>query len=116
MPKRRRQTERQEPVKAAIEETKRQIALLYGSKFDDWDPLIEMSLMAADRSLPEMQRFAILSEIVEYWYPKQKAVEIDVNIGGQTGVLRVPTTPQDWTEAATEHRERILDGDYAVEG
>ena len=104
------------PLEAAKEETQRRVAMQYGSQFEDWDPLIELSVMAADRTLPERTRFEMLREIIEYWYPKQKAVEIDVTLGGQTGVLRVPTSPKDWVEAATVHRERVLEGEFAVDG
>ncbi len=115
--RRRPRTERTEPLKAAISETQRRITKIYGSQFEDWDPLIELSIMAADRNLPKMQRFEMLREIIEYWYPKQKALEIDVNVGGPTGVLRVPSAdPDAWTRAATAHRERVLDGEFSVEG
>ena len=108
-------TERKTPLLAAIEETKRRVKKAYGSRLEDWDPLIELSLLGADRTLPEMERFQILKEVAEYWYPKQKALEIDVNLGGPTGVLRVPSTPEDWTESAAAHRERVIDGDFSVD-
>ena len=116
MPRKRIRTERQAPLQEAIAETRKRIAAQFGSNHKDWDPLIELSLIAADRTVPRRERVAVLMEVTEYWYPKQKAVEIDVNLGGQTGVLRVPgVDPDAWTQAATVHREQVLDGEFSVE-
>jgi len=42
-----------------------------------WDPLIEMAVYAANRSLSPAMRFAANREIAQYVYAKRKAIELD---------------------------------------
>jgi hypothetical protein len=90
------------------------VAYNYG--LEDWDPLVELAKIAANPREDQDVKIRCLTEILPYWYPKRKAIEVDLNTSGPVGVLRVPTTTEDWAAAAAQHREAMARLPELLEG